>query len=56
MKINIGDIVSVSIGEDAQTYICAGKIGNKYKLVLPGNPKATITTDKSCIVRTGPWR
>lgn len=56
MKIRIGDIVSVAIGNESQTYICSGKVGDKYRLVLPGNPKATVLMDKTKVVRTGPWR
>lgn len=55
-KLKIGDVVESAIDNHASTYIYTGKVGNKFRLVVPGLPNVTVLVTKDKITKIGPWR
>lgn len=48
-SINLGDTVWTNNDWDVQAYICTGKVGNKYRLAIPGVSNASILVDPSAV-------
>lgn len=50
-QIKLGDSVSTTLDNHTQTFIVSGKIGNKFRLVVPGVPGASLLVEPSAVWR-----
>jgi hypothetical protein len=50
-QIKLGDSVSTTVDGHAQTFVVSGKIGNKFRLVVPGIPGVSLLVEPSAVWR-----